>query len=228
MRTLRTRQVVVAVGLFMLGAVVVAGYQFLGSPSGEARADGLPSAPALEVYAAQAPPGQAEAFSDGRVTMAEYDAAILKYAACGEEAGFASRLVPAKGLRVTRVSFEVPDADGKPDGDTVRSAEERLAACRVLHTDAIQSAWAEQREEPAEAAVVDLYDWLESCTAGSMELDGTVAWWGSVYRNAPKGRTLDIAPPLRLRYMQCAAEAEAITGLQAPPPFARPAGLPRP
>lgn len=184
---------------------------------------------AINAITASAPASQQAAVADGAVTFEEINRAMSAFADCGEAAGFSPIIVPAKGLRVMHVNFQIPDSDGVPDDGTVRSAEAVLAACRSEHTDTVQPVWELQKPLPTDQDVAELYGWLEACMAGTHDAGDALATWGGFYANAPASSSLkDIArADLRL-YMRCAAEAEALTGLKAPAPTSRPAGLPRP
>lgn len=182
----------------------------------------------LAGYDELAPPAaQSAALQDGVVSMGEFNEATAAYAACGETAGFTAEVVDSKGLRPMHVSFEIPaDADADPD-QVVRDASAVLADCRMQHLDAVQTVWELQKQPPTDAEVESLYDWLDACLAGEVD-PGTdlKTSGGGNYPNAPEGRSFDVAPPDRILYLKCAAEAEALTGLDAPPPFVRAEGVP--
>lgn len=177
----------------------------------------------------QEPPaaGQETALEDGVVSMEEYNVAMAAYAACGESAGFTAISVESKGLRPMHVSFQIPaEVEADPD-QVVRDADAVLAGCRMDHLDAILTVWELQKEPPTDAEVEALYEWMDACLDGEHDPGADLKTsGGGYYPNAPQGRTFDIDPPERILYLRCAAEAEALTGLDAPPLFTRPDGLP--
>jgi hypothetical protein len=156
------------------------------------------------------------------VTMTEREAAEAAMVACLAESGFEVYGVrlPGEGFRLTKYSVGYPDADGVPDDDNARRANEIMGECRAKHTSAVNAAWNAQHPGPAPAQLEDVIRQLEVCMAGGGV--PRLAGIGTGLGNYPDLPRYPLAPRtdegFRL-YAQCALQVEADTGFLAPYPW---------
>ncbi|MGK2966173.1 MAG: hypothetical protein ACSLFM_11300 [Tepidiformaceae bacterium] len=111
-------------------------------------------------------PAQAEAMSDGVVTLAEYESAIQSFYACVSAAGIEPESEPSAGLRPSTFGYRVGDADGVPDAETVRAAMASIGECRFAHVEDLSVAWAGQQANMPQSVIAESLTHLNECLAG--------------------------------------------------------------
>lgn len=131
---------IAAVGALIIGGSL-AGYVIAGSAAAGSRRP--PASVSEYVEGLPVPPGsgQAAALADGKVTLAEYEAAVERTLACGAAQGLVAERVPGRGLRPSEPRFSAPDPAGQPNTDTVRSLNAVVDGCLKENLVQIQAAW---------------------------------------------------------------------------------------
>ncbi|MCA9824514.1 MAG: hypothetical protein KC479_03695 [Dehalococcoidia bacterium] len=156
---------------------------------------------------------QQDAIEDELITLAEYEAAVHATLACAERAGLVAVPIPGEGLRPTRAGFEIPDADGVPDAETVGAGAAAIEECRAEHLDDIERAYTVQQTnvsaDALDAAFLALADCMSS--RGSIAA-GTVLDFAAVNAQLVKVERSDSDIQWLRDYQECSLEVEAATG----------------
>ncbi len=161
---------------------------------------------------------QALPLADGKVTLAEYEAAIQRYLECGAARGLIPDPEPGAGLRPTRPGFKVPDADGVPDPETVSHARDVTESCRRQYLAELDAVWILQNVAAPEVARAALAQ-LTAC----MRANGVPGMQQSVtFRDidralaALQGSPSPAAEMWFRTYLECARAVEEETGHRLP------------